>query len=288
MTRTAVIVACVLAPAGLQQGPPPTFGASSDAVTVDVAVFNGHGVVRGLRIDDFELRDNGVRQTLTAADYNVLPIDLRLVFDISGSISEEHLARYERTMQEVAATLQRDDRCEIITFNTRIADAAARQHPPVTIKVRRQGEDGTAFFDAVSLAMVTIRVPDRRQVTIVLSDAKDNASFFDEDTMLDVARLTDAVVYTILPEDPKQSRAVSKNRLQAVALLTGGQFVETHEANVGNAVINALREFRFSYRLFYTPAGVPMAGWHKLDIRVRDGEGYRLRAKDGYFSRRAP
>src|SRR5204863_862431 len=124
-----------------------------------------------------------------------------------------------------AAALEPRDRCEIITFNSRIADAAALQHPPIKIVLQRGGQDGTAFFDAVALAMVTIPTPDRRQITIILSDAMDNISLLDEKTMLDAARHTDAVVYTILPGDPKDARPVSVERLRALSLLTGGGIV---------------------------------------------------------------
>jgi hypothetical protein len=224
----------------------------------------------------------------------VLPIDLRLVFDTSGSISDEDLARYLRTMQEVAGALKPDDRCEIITFSTRVAEAAAEQHPPVTIALRRADPDGTVFFDAVSLAMVTVPTSDRRQITIVLSDAMDNLSFFDEATLVEAARWTDAVIYTILPGDPNAARAASVSRLQALSFLTGGRLVRTPVQAAGSAVIAAIGEFRQSYMLRYTLTGVPIEGWHALDVRVRRqdepqmyllGSTYRIRARLGYYGR---
>ena len=260
----------------------PTFRARTDAVSVNVAVFDGDRVVTDLGIDDFEVRDNGVRQKVESVDFNTLPIDLRLVFDTSGSISEEDLVRYRRTMARVAAVLKPDDRCEIITFNTRIADAASRQHPPIVINFQRIGADGTAFFDAVSLALVTVPTSDRRQITIVLSDAVDNASFFDESTMKEMARLTDAVVYTILPGDPLAGRAVSAARLNALSLMTGGRLVRTHESAVGPEVIKTIAEFRQSYVVHYVVTGTKPGEWRKLDVRVRGG--HRVRAKTGYFA----
>jgi VWFA-related protein len=251
-----------------------------------VAVFAGDRVVRNLGVKDFEVRDNQVRQTLQAADASTLPIDLRLVFDTSGSISERDLARYVQTMNRVAAALEPRDRCEIITFNSRIADAASLQHPPIKIALSRGGQDGTAFFDAVSLAMITVPTPDRRQITIVLSDAMDNTSWFDEKTMLDAARRTDAVVYTILPGDPKNNRAVSVARLQALSLVTGGRLVLVHESAVASAVTDSIEEFRQGYVLRYVLAGVDLPGWHKLDVRVKGG--YRVRARQGYFPRLSP
>jgi hypothetical protein len=252
-----------------------------------VAVFDGDRVVRNLTGSDFQIRDNGVLQRVISADFNTLPIHLRLVFDTSGSISEDELARYRRTMQEVASALEPRDQCEILTFNARIAEAAARQSPPIRIDLRRAGVDGTAFFDAVLLSMVTVPTSDRRQITIVLSDARDNASFFDETALLDigVGIRTDAVVYTILPGDPLLGRALSVARLQALSLLTGGRLVRTHEQAVGSVVIDAIEEFRQSYVLRYSVTGLAIDGWHKLDVRVRNGNRYRIRAKPGYFGR---
>ena len=286
MMQSLLVLVFAVIVAGVQSPSPPQFGAATHGVPIDVAVFDGKRVVMNLGAADFEIRDNGVRQTPTTADFNTLPIDLRLVFDTSGSISESDLARYLKTMRQVAEALEPRDRCEIITFNARIADAASRQSPPIAIDLRRAGPDGTAFIDAVTLALVTVPTPDvRRQITIVLSDALDNASFFDEATMLDVARHTDAVVYTVLPGDPTVGRRVSKARLQAVSLLTGGRLMQTPDHAVASEVNKAIREFRQSYVVRYVLEGVPAAGWHKLDVRVRGGSGYRVYARQGYFAR---
>ena len=264
----------------------PSFRGGTHAVVLDVAVFDGDRVVTTLGASDFEVVDNDVRQTVSAVDFNVLPIDLRLVFDTSGSITDADLEWYLRAMRQVTATLEPRDRCEIMTFNARIADAASRQSPPIDIVLRRGGPEGTSFFDAASLAMVTVPLLDRRQVAIVLSDARDNTSFFDEQTLLDIARRTDTVVYTVLAGEPAVIRAVSVSRLQAISVLTGGRLVRTpHERAVGDAVTTALEEFRHSYVVRYTLQGVRLEGWHKVEVKVRGGGGYKIRTKAGYFGR---
>jgi VWFA-related protein len=285
MTRALASIALAAALVTVQEPAPQVFRSATHAVAVDVAVFEGSRVVTGLGVQDFELRDNGVVQTITTADFHTLPIDLRLVFDTSGSISDADLALYLNAMRKVAGSLEPRDRCEIITFNARFAQAATRQSPPITVALQREGPEGTSFFDAVSLAMVTEPTTDRRQITIVLSDARDNMSFFDETTLLETARRTDAVVYTILPGDPTRSRAVSVSRLQAIALLTGGRLVRTHETAVGEAVIDAIEEFRQSYMLRYMLNGVPIQGWHKLEVKIRGGGWFRVRMRLGYFGR---
>jgi hypothetical protein len=284
MIRVLLTAVLTVAAFTIQASSPQVFRTTTHGVTLDVAVFDGDRVVAGLRAQDFELRDNGVPQTVSDVDANVLPLDLRLVFDLSGSISENDLQLYLRAMREVAAKMQPRDHCEIITFDARIIDAASRQPPPITINVQRGPTDATTFFDAVSLAMVTTPSLDRRQVTIVLSDARDNASFLDENSLLDAARRTDAVVYTVLPGPANANRAVSVARLQSLAMLTGGRLVNTHERAIGRALITALDEFRQSYVLRYVPKGVTIEGWHKLEVKVRN-RNYRIRAKAGYFPR---
>jgi len=264
---------------------PQTFRTSTDAVSLDVAVFDGDRVVPRLTANDFDVFDNGVRQTISTADRNTLPIDLRLVFDTSGSISPAALDRYQRAMNRVAESLRLADTAEILTFGRQIGLAATRQHPPVKIELTRVGQDGTAFFDAVSLAMITKRTLERRQITIVLSDAVDNASFFDETALYDAARRTDAVVYAVLPAEIPADAAPLTTRLRMLTLLTGGRLVQaSRDGPMGQAIIDALEEFRQSYVLRYVISGVPIPGWHALTVRVR-GAKYTIRAREGYFGR---
>jgi len=283
MTRLCIAMTLASVTA-LAQEPAPQFRAGADAVTLNVSVFQGDRVVPNLTASDFEVSDNGVRQNVVAADFNRLPVDLRLVFDTSGSISDDELQRYLKMMQRVAETLDKSDRAEIITFTTKIAEAAARQNPPLKVHLERGRHENTAFFDAGLAAMTTVAMPDRRQVTILLSDAMDNASFFDEDTLFEAARRTDAVVYSVLPGDSMEGRAVSVSRLQILSQLTGGRLVKTPPNYVASAIIDTIKEFRQSYLLRYTVSGVAVPGWHKVSVKVKGG-GYRVRTKTGYFGK---
>ena len=154
----------------------------------------------------------------------------------------------------------------------------------MTIDLRRTGPDGTAFFDGVSLALVTVPAVDRRQIAIVLSDAQDNTSFFDEATLLDAARRTDAVVYTVVAESAGHARSPFLTRLQSLSVLTGGRLVVAdRDAQIGGALVDALEEFRHSYVVRYVLRSVPLEGWHKLTVKVHGPRRYSVRARVGYF-----
>jgi VWFA-related protein len=269
-----------------QEPPRQVFRAATHVVPVEVAVFDGDHAVRGLGASDFEVLDNGVPQSVTVSERSALPVDVRLLFDTSGSISEEDLEKYRRAMVRVAEALRPEDRCEIWTFGGRITEVANRQHPPVKISLSRAGPDGTSFFDAVSLAMITRPVADRRQITIVLSDAQDNASFFDKDVLFDAARRTHAVVYTILPIAQAKDVTKYSTRLDMLSRMTGGRLVRAQwDATMGNTIVAALEEFRQGYVLSYLVSGVPSDGWHKLTVRVRGARRLAVRAREGYFGR---
>jgi len=270
--------------AGAQTQKP--FISTTHAVGVDVSVYDGDRAVPALGLPDFEVLDNGVRQKLSSAQRNTLALDLRLLFDTSGSITSDDLEKYRRAMTRVAAALRPEDRIEILTFNGRVGEVVPLQHPPIKIVFDRQGRDGTSFFDAVSLAMITRPLPDRRQITVVLSDAVDNASFFDKDTLYDAVRRTNAVVYTVLPIALAQDTSRYAARLDMLARVTGGGLVRAHwDSRMGNTVIKALEEFRQGYVLHYVPEGVPIEGWHALTVRVTGGRRYTVRAREGYFGR---
>ena len=283
--QAVILAAASLSAVALAQQQKP-FISTTHAVAVDVSVYDGPRAVTSLGVGDFEVIDNGVRQTLSGAPRNTLALDLRLLFDTSGSITADDLEKYRRAMARVAGALRPDDRIEILTFNGRIAEIVPLQHPPITIAFDRLGRDGTSFFDAVSLAMITRPIIERRQITIVLSDAIDNSSFFDKDTLYAAARRTHAVVYTVLPIALAQDTSRYAARLDMLSRVTGGQLFRAQwDSRMGNTVTRALDEFRQGYVLQYAPTGVPIEGWHTITVRVTGGRRYTIRAREGYFGR---
>ena len=264
------------------------FRGGTDLVTVDVNVYSGKKPVTGLKSEDFEVYDSGVRQIVTDVTYGRLPIDLRLVFDTSGSIDDIELQTYVRAMKQITQSLQPQDRCDIVTFSRRIVEAAALQPPPVKIDARRVAGNTTSFFDAVSLALITPPVLGRRQLTIVMSDAEDNSSFFDQAAMTEIVKRTDAVVYAVLPittwhpTDDKEDK-IMLERLSTLTSMTGGRIISpNHDLEIVPAFLTAIEEFRKSYVVAYTATGVDRPGWHDLKVNVHGTKTYDVRARRGY------
>jgi len=91
MRAGAVAAALLLVPTRLAAQAVPTFMTSVETVYVDVFVTRDGGPVPGLTPGDFEVRDNGVKQEVTLARLEGVPIVAVLAFDVSGSVVGEGL-----------------------------------------------------------------------------------------------------------------------------------------------------------------------------------------------------
>jgi hypothetical protein len=69
------------APAPAVEQVTPMFRSSANAVTLDVLVISGKTPVAGLTAADFEVLDNGTRQSVEVVQVEAVPIDISLVID---------------------------------------------------------------------------------------------------------------------------------------------------------------------------------------------------------------
>lgn len=135
MTRGATtVVAAAAAALALAAAPrQATFKSGIDAVRVDVLVTAGGRPVSGLAAGDFELRDNGVAQRVNLVDAVQAPLNVVLVFDLSGSVAGEPLAHLREASSAVIAGLRPDDRVGVIGFAdaVRLGSALSRDRERV-------------------------------------------------------------------------------------------------------------------------------------------------------------
>ena len=101
----------------------PRFTAAVETVRVDVLVAAGGKPVRGLQASDFELFDNGVRQTVDFAAFEQ-PLNVVLALDMSGSVAGARLADLKRASRLVVDGLRDGDRAALVTFSHVVAVAA--------------------------------------------------------------------------------------------------------------------------------------------------------------------
>jgi VWFA-related protein len=281
-TTPFLLPAIVLAGATLAAVQQPTFSARVEGVRIDVLVTEGGRPVSGLGPADFEVRDNGVPQTIDLVSLGDVPVSVVMVLDLSASLAGSRLVMLQRAGVTLLEAMTPQDQAALLSFNTAVV-----QRVPLTGDLARlQGAllgttaDGdTALIDATLAGMLVGDTEGGRTLVVIFSDGIDTASFTTAEVALETARRVNGVVYGVAATSGGDARF-----LRDVTAATGGRVLEIGATgNPGPAFLEILQEFRRRYVITYTPAGVSRGGWHQLNVRVRRGNP-RVQARPGYFS----
>lgn len=258
-----------------------SFRAETKVVLVPVSVRTSVRLVAGLTAADFELLDQGVRQTVTVRTVEELPIDVTLVLDTSGSVQGRALEQFKSSVRQISESLQVNDRVRLLTFAANVSDASGLQSGGVALEVNHiEGGGATSFYNALAAAVVAFPLGDRLQFIFAFSDGVDNSSFQDPDLLRSLIVRSGAVMYLYLPRRPLGTSGFGQALRDAVARSGGTVHGVAVGSGLPDAFERALADFRTSYVLSYTPTGVGPSGWH--DIVVRTKNSHTVRHRSGY------
>jgi VWFA-related protein len=287
----ASLVAATTLVVRAQQEPPPVFRSIVNSVEVDVSVRERGRPALNLAARDFELRDNGVVQTILDVSQEALPIEATLVVDLSGSVQGALLTQLVRAVQEVQRQLRPTDRARLVTFNQRVRETVADDtHRAISAITEVVPQGQTSLFDALVLSFIAPPSPSYRQMALVFTDGQDTMSFLEAPAVLDVARRSNLAVFTIAVSDGMMRTpfaAAHESLFKELAEETGGFLVVLQrDQELSGAFVRAMEQFRTSYVLRYQATGVKRDGWHDLGVRVTRAGAYDVRARRGYFGTR--
>ncbi len=284
MRRLAVpALACALtAIVPAAQSQLPTFSSRVEAVRVDMLVTDGGKPVRGLRAADFEVLDNGVRQTVDFVSAEQLPLNVVFTFDLSGSIVGERLSNLREASHAVVDGLKADDQAALVTFDNAVLVGPGLTRDVRLVKAaidRAEPTGNTSLIDASFAGLMLAEADVGRALVIVFSDGVDTASWLGPKAVLDVAKRSDAVVYAVSAGLNRRAEFLGDLTGQ-----TGGRlFTIESTRDLSGVFLEVLDEFRQRYLLSYSPAGVSPGGWHPLTVRVK-GRNATVRARPGYLA----
>jgi VWFA-related protein len=289
----AVVLAALAAAPGASAQDVPVFSSGVEVVRVDVSVLRDGKLVEGLQPGDFEVKDNGVRQEVEivgdprgGAGGPAKPVDVVLALDTSDSVKGEPLGQLKAAAHALVDVLRPEDSFSLLTFSSRVrlavtpADSRARVHEAIE---ETQAQLTTSLYDAAFAAVATADAGRGRPLALVLSDGVDHGSWLGPEPVLRAAEGSEIVV-----------QAVSTRRgpgetdfLRRLAAATGGEVWRADFAQLREVLLKALEDFRSRYTLRYDRRGVPRAGWHEFEVRVRR-PGVKVRARRGYFEEGPP
>jgi VWFA-related protein len=266
----------------------PVFSSAVEVVRVDVSVLRDGQPVVGLQAGDFEVRDNGVPQSIEivgdprgAAGGVGKQVDVVLALDTSDSVRGRPLTQLKTAAHALLDILRPDDSFSLLTFSSQVqlavspADSRERAHQVVDAT---QAQLNTSLYDAAFAALLTADARRGRPLALVLSDGEDHGSWLKPEQVLRAAEGSELVVDVVFTQRMGDERQAF---LRELAATTGGQEWRADYDQLRDALLKALEEFRSRYTLRYERQGVARAGWHEFDIRVRR-PGVKVRARSGY------
>ena len=279
-SAAVLLVACSLALSGSAPTAAQVFKSRTQGIRVDVLVTDRGKPIDGLSVDDFELYDNGVRQPIALADFDQLPLNVVLTFDMSGSVTAARLGHLQRAAGALLDGLTPRDRAGLITFSHEVTlgHRLTDDLPSLRAAVgRAKAAGGTALVDGIYAGMMLGESGVGRALLIAFSDGVDTASWLAAESVLQTAKRSDIVAYAVSVGRQGQ------DFLRDLAEATGGQVFENESPeHLERLFLAVLNEFRRRYVLMYTPTSSE-PGWHRLDVRLKERRG-TIRARPGYLA----
>lgn len=281
----------------------PTFRAEVEVVTIDAFAHDGQGPLRGLRISDFVVLDDGVEQAIRSVSL-VSGVHVIAGLDVSRSVAGVAAVRLQEGAENLIGRLTSNDRMSLFTFGDRIRVHAVAVPPEEWAggisETRPAGT--TAVHDAVILGSVLARADVRPAVFVLFTDGVDTSSWTLGSQALETVRRTDVAIYVVGAELPAGISGSSLSHgvrgpmwlspqppdtlrlLQSLADISGGRLVRVERGQSLEQVFEeVVSQYRERYLLSFTPTGVQGSGWHRLEVRLRGRKG-EVTARAGYMA----
>jgi VWFA-related protein len=152
---------------------------SAHLIQVPVFVKNSAGhYITDLAHNEFEIFEDGVKQNVALLTPMTAPTSVVLLLDTSIS-TQGKLGEIRRAAQVFADQLQKSDRIKLITFDDQIREMNEFTTDRVVIKTAiRNAESGynTKVYDAINVALESLREVDGRKAIVIFSDGVDYRS----------------------------------------------------------------------------------------------------------------
>lgn len=269
---------------------------------------------------DFQIFDDNVHQEIRYFSKQTdLPLRIGMLLDTSNSIRDRLRFEQDASVNFLYSVLRRSkDEAFVMTFDDEPQVLQAFTGDTGLLRdqiVKTKAGGGTAIYDAIySACRNELSHPPRppgdqpdvvRRVMILISDGDDNLSLHTRSEAIEMAQLTDVVIYAISTNTEwvsttqkdaatggslKYHLTDNDKILQSLADETGGRaFFPYRVDDLDQSFQDIGDELRNQYSIAYLPTNSVLDGrYHKIRIDVPEHKGYQVRARQGYFARPNP
>ena len=300
-TRAAAALAVTLAVATpvAQQPDQPAFRTGVDLVSLNVTVTDGDNrYVTDIKQASFQLYEDGALQEVTFFTRMQLPIALALLMDTSASMADK-MSTAQKAAVGFAERLRDEDQASVIDFDSRvnILQDFTNSIDELKAAIRQTSAGGsTSLYNAIYISLkefgkvgATTVDEIRRQAIVMLSDGEDTSSLVEFDEVLELAKRSNTVIYSI----GLRSRDIRTRRgfreadfvLRQLAQETGGRAFFPERADDLTKIYQRISdELSSQYTLGYISKNPLQDGrWRRIVVRV-DRPNVAARTKQGYYA----
>ncbi len=272
------------------------FRAGVDLVRLPVVVTGREGMlVRGLTAESFEVREDGVSQTIVAfaegAPGEAVPLHLGLMLDASGSMEKDIREAANGAIQFVTALEEAAD-VTFVDFDSsiRLGRFEPASYERLFERIRKPKADGmTAMYDAVASYVRSTTGRGGQHVLLLYTDGIDSVSRISYPDLLTLLRADNVLLYALgyLENALSHERAVGQMRLTSLARETGGDaFFPATMRDLTKIYARILDELGSRYTLGYIPTNQKTDGrYRKIDVKLTspDQRTSKVRTRPGYI-----
>jgi VWFA-related protein len=271
----------------------PQFSANIDLVVLHPTVRDRNGqFASDLRPQNFEVFEDGVRQSIRLFQHEDIPVTVGLIIDHSSSMGAK-LAEVIAAAGTFVNASSSEDEMFVVNFNEKVTlglpdgmNFTDRSEILERAISRTRASGMTALYDAIIEGESRLQAGTRdKKVLVVISDGGDTASAHKLADVEKIAERSSALVYTIGIFDPDDG---DKNPgvLSRLARITGGDSFFPTELSAVVAICERIaRDIRQQYTIGYVSSNSSRPGAYRT-IRVvaqSPGRGrLTVRTRSGY------
>lgn len=271
---------------------------NTDLVTLTLTVTDNYGrYVSGLTKKAFRIFDEGEEQEITFFSDSDAPASVGILFDISGSMSGEKIAKARAALTKFIENSHPNDEYFLIAFNKRAQLLLDRTRDAEAVLQKLtlvQPRESTALYDAVYLGLERVsRGAHQKKALLIISDGQDNSSRYNFREVKRLMKESDIVTYAvgILDRGDVSSGLglLGQAFLDELTSVTGGRsFYPNSNAEMDEIFERIALELRHQYSIGYTPPNFkPDGSWRKVRVKVNPPRGLprlTVRSREGYYA----
>ena len=270
----------------------------TDLVSLTLTVQDLYGrYVSGLTKKAFTVYDNNEEQEITFFSDADAPVSLGVIFDVSGSMSGDKIAKARKALEKFIATSHPSDEYFLIAFNNRaqlLLDRTRDGEAVLRKLTLVEPKQNTALYDAVYLGVDKVtRGAHQKRALLIISDGQDNASRYNFGEVRRLMKESDVVTYAvgILGGGDASSQLGMQGQafLDELTSVSGGKsFYPQSDVEMDEIFERIALELRHQYTVGYTPKDFkPDGKWRKVKVKVKRLRGLprlTVRSREGYYA----